>query len=95
MKYTEFLEQKTQLSGMYGFEPVHMPNELFDFQQYIITKGLQKGRTAIFTDTGTGKTFMELVFADNIIKKTNINDLVEKGRLPQKTAQKVFEYFNS
>jgi hypothetical protein len=32
-EYTKFLMGKAQLGGNHGFEPVFMPDFLFDFQQ--------------------------------------------------------------
>lgn len=71
MEYEEFLKQKKHLSGNFGFDPVYMPDKLFDFQQYIVEWALKKGRAAIFVDTGLGKTIMQLAIADNIVRKTN------------------------
>ena len=76
MDYNEFIEKKSQLSGMFGFEPVFMPEFLFDFQQYLVRWALQKGKAAIFADTGLGKTPMQLVWAENIVRKTNKNILI-------------------
>ena len=73
MEYKDFLKQKTQLSGNFGFDPILMPDFLFDFQKYLTEWSLKKGRGAIFSDTGTGKTIMELVWAQNIVQKTNKN----------------------
>jgi hypothetical protein len=35
-----------------------------------------KGRSAIFADCGLGKTPMQLVWAENIVRKTNGNVLI-------------------
>ena len=70
-EYLSFLESKKHLSGSFGFEPVNMPDYLFDFQKYVVEWALRKGRGAIFADTGLGKTIIQLVIADNIVKKTN------------------------
>lgn len=71
MDYTGFLEKKKHLTGEFGFDPVYMPDALFDFQAYIVEWALKKGRAAIFVDTGLGKTIMQLAIADNIVRKTN------------------------
>jgi hypothetical protein len=76
MTYPEFLEQKMQLSGMYGFKPTFLPDILFDFQKYLIDWNINKGRSATFSDTGTGKTIMELVWAQNVVEHTNGNVLI-------------------
>jgi len=48
-----------------------MPDSAFDFQQAIITKAIQKGRIGVFADTGLGKTLIQIVIAENIVRKTN------------------------
>ncbi len=56
---------------MFGFEPVYMPDFLFDFQKHVASYAMRKGRCAVFLDTGLGKTILELVIAKNYILKTN------------------------
>lgn len=71
LQYSEFLERKAQLAGMFGFDPVYMPEFLFDFQRSLVEWSLRKGRAAIFADCGLGKTPMQLVWAENVVRKTN------------------------
>ena len=71
MEYNEFLKEKAHTGENFGFEPNFMPEYLFDFQKYVTEYAIKKGRTAIFLDTGLGKTIIELVIAENYIKKTN------------------------
>jgi hypothetical protein len=71
ISYSDFLFEKTQIAGNHGFEPVFMPEFLFDFQAELITWAVMKGRAAIFADCGLGKTPMELVWAENVVRKTN------------------------
>ena len=75
-EYQKFLQEKSQLNGNFGFEPLYMPDFLFDFQKYNIDWTLRKGRSALFADCGLGKTPMELVWAQNIVQKTNKNVLI-------------------
>lgn len=72
-EYQKFIENKTHLSGNFGFDPIWMPEKrpLFPFQEYVSTHLLRKGRAAGFLDTGTGKTAIELTVAYNIVLKTN------------------------
>lgn len=70
MNYAEFLDAKAQLGGDHGFAPVFMPDYLFDFQSSLVEWALVKGRAAIFADCGLGKTIMELVWAENIVRRT-------------------------
>lgn len=71
MNYRAFLENKSQLSGDFGFEPTFLPDCLFDFQRAIVEWSIRKGRGAEFADCGLGKTLMQLVWAQNIVEKTN------------------------
>lgn len=48
-----------------------MPDFLFDFQKALVEWAVRKGRCAIFADCGLGKTPMQLVWAQNIVQKTN------------------------
>lgn len=70
-KYSQFLYDKTQLGGQHGFDPVWMPEFLFDFQQAIVAWAIRRGRAAIFADCGLGKTPMQLVWAENVVRKSN------------------------
>lgn len=76
MKYEEFLLQKQQLSGNFGFSPLFIPDYLFDFQKHIVEWLAQKGRSACFADCGLGKSIIELVWAQNVVEKTNGNVLL-------------------
>jgi len=76
MDYQDFLEHKTQFYGDSGFSPVWMPDWLFDFQAALVEWSIRKGRAAIFADCGLGKTPMELVWAENIARKTGGNVLI-------------------
>lgn len=71
MTYADFIESKTQLGADGGFEPTFMPDFLFDFQKHLVQWAVRKGRAAIFADCGLGKTAMQLVWAQNIVEKTN------------------------
>ncbi|HNP91957.1 hypothetical protein [Macellibacteroides fermentans] len=76
MDYNEFLLQKSQLNGNYGFDPIYMPDYLFDFQKHLVEWSLRKGRGAMFADTGLGKTIMQLVWAENVVRKTGKKVLI-------------------
>ena len=76
LDYSEFIRKKKHSTGNYGFEPVWMPDSAFDFQKHIITKAIVKGRIGMFADTGLGKTLMQIVIAENIIRKTNKRVLI-------------------
>ncbi len=69
--YADFLAAKTQLPGDGGFEPLWLPDALFDFQRTLVEWAVRRGRAAIFADTGLGKTIMQLVWAENVVRRTN------------------------
>jgi len=69
--YLGFLEKKAQLAEGVGFDPLWMPDFLFDFQRDLVDWTVRKGRAAIFADCGMGKTPMQLVWAQNVVEKTN------------------------
>jgi len=69
-EYADFLERKTQLGGEFGFDPVWMPDFLFGFQVALVEWACRKGRGAIFADCGLGKTPMQLVWAENVVRQT-------------------------
>jgi len=68
--FDQFIDSKTQLGAAGGFDPLWMPNFLFDFQRALIEWSCRQGRSAIFADCGLGKTAMELVWAENVHRKT-------------------------
>jgi len=74
--YQEFLESKKHTLGSFGFEPVYIPDIAFDFQREIITRAINKGRMAIFADTGLGKTLIQISLAQNVVMKTNKKVLI-------------------
>lgn len=69
--YSEFIARKSQQASMDGFEPIWMPDFLFDFQRHLVEWAIRKGRAAIFADCGLGKTPMQLVWAENVRRHTN------------------------
>jgi len=74
--YETFIESKSQSGINSGFDPLWMPDFLFDFQKSLIEWAIRKGRAAIFADCGLGKTPMQLVWAENMRRKTNKPTLI-------------------
>ena len=54
MDYADFIRSKSDLAKGDGFEPIFMPDCLFDFQKYLCDWAIRKGRAAIFADCGLG-----------------------------------------
>lgn len=69
--YSEFLRGKAQSTGDSGFDAEWMPDFLFDFQRSMVEWALRRGRAALFEDCGLGKTPQQLVWAENIVRRTN------------------------
>jgi hypothetical protein len=56
---------------MSGFEPVWMPSFLYDFQAHATEWAIRKGHAALFESCGLGKTAQQLVWGENVVRKTN------------------------
>ena len=69
-EYDEFINSKMQVHVPVGFEPEKINEHLFDFQEAIVKWAIKRGRSAIFADTGLGKTRMQLAWADQIVNYT-------------------------
>lgn len=76
MDYADFIDRKSQGRNFDGFEPVFMPSYLFDFQASLVEWATRKGKAALFEDCGLGKTPQQLVWAENVVRKTNRRVLV-------------------
>jgi len=72
MEYLEFLKSKVKRHQQSGFavSDDELNPMLFDFQRHIVKRALHAGRHALFTDTGTGKTFMQLEWGRMVALKT-------------------------
>jgi hypothetical protein len=71
VSYQRFLEAKSQIGERHGFDPAWMPEFLFPFQHSLVEWSAQQGRGALFADCGLGKTPMQLVWAENVVRQTN------------------------
>lgn len=78
MTYQEFLKTKELQTIEAGFDVPDswLSDKLFDFQRDIVKWALKKGKSAILTGCGTGKTFMLLSWADCIVRRTGGKVLV-------------------
>lgn len=71
MTYEEFLKTKELQTIEAGFDVNRddlNPN-LFEFQKDIVGWALKKGKACVFSDCGSGKTIVQLEFANQIVKK--------------------------
>jgi len=70
-QYKHFLKNKGISNNSEGFKPSFVPDFLYDFQKVLVKWSVEKGKAALFEDCGLGKTPQQLVWSQNIIKKTN------------------------
>lgn len=69
--YERFIAAKSQIDNDTGFQASSLPDFLFDFQRALVAWATRKGRAGIFADCGLGKTPMQLVWGDNVVRATN------------------------
>jgi hypothetical protein len=75
-EYYDFLDRRSQIGSMSGFEPLWMPDCLFPFQASVTEWTIRKGRGAALESCGLGKTIQQLVRSENIVRKTNKRSLI-------------------
>lgn len=68
MEYSDFLKNKTFVLESMGFDvdPASLNPHLFGFQRDICRWALAKGRAAVFTDCGSGKSIIQLEWAHQV-----------------------------
>lgn len=69
--YVSFIATKLHVRSDGGFAPKWMPGVLFPFQSALVEWATRKGRAAIFADCGLGKTPIQLVWAENVVRHTS------------------------
>ena len=78
MNYENFLKEKIKTFESVGFDADEaiIPEMLFPFQKAIVKWALKKGRAAVFADTGLGKSFMQLSWAECVFQYTGNRVLI-------------------
>lgn len=78
MNYQDFLENKSFVLASQGFDVAtsELNPHLFDYQRDIVRWALAKGRAAVFTDCGTGKSLIELEFGNQVHRHTECDVLI-------------------
>ena len=71
MEYSEFIKNKAIIYQPSGFDCTERNENLFGWQNDVVRWALRKGKCAIFSDCGTGKTRMLLQWADMVRKHEN------------------------
>lgn len=70
-KYSAFLTAKKPAAVAVGIEPPPLNSGLFDFQSACVEFALRQGRCGLYLDTGLGKTFCQLEWADKAMRASN------------------------
>ena len=71
MTYDQFIQSKRHEASDYGIEPIWIPDAMFDYQKHVARYAIKKGRSAVYLDTGLGKTLIELTIAQNYVLHSN------------------------
>jgi superfamily II DNA or RNA helicase len=70
MDYETFIQDKSRALAAEGIIDHKTPGWMFPHQAALTKWALRKGRAAVFADTGLGKTAIELVWAQNVVRVT-------------------------
>jgi len=68
--YRQFIAGKGVRTETVGFTAGDLPDRLFDHQRKSVEFALERGRGALFLDTGLGKSGCEAVFASEVVRET-------------------------
>jgi len=72
MNYSDFLQTKSFIHQETLYEGnIWHPAEMFPFQVDCVEWALKRGKSALFLDTGLGKTITQLTWAKNVTEYTN------------------------
>ena len=75
-EYHEFIASKHHRSERHGFTCPDLPSRLFPHQQAALEFACEQGRSALFLDTGLGKSGCETVYADICARRENRPSLI-------------------
>jgi hypothetical protein len=76
VNYDEFIKQKIALNYSHGHKCRSDLSSTFHYQKPCIEWACEKGRAALFQDTGLGKTLQQLLWSDSVVKETGGNVLI-------------------
>jgi hypothetical protein len=68
--YLDFIASKKLVLSDAGFDPRPIPNYLFPFQKVCVETAIRRGRSALFLNTGMGKTRCQLEWARQVSEHT-------------------------
>lgn len=75
-EYAAFLANKAPRAKPVGIPPGPMPAHLFDYQAECVAFALERGRAAMFLDTGLGKTAIQLEWCRQAAEASNGRALI-------------------
>ncbi len=64
--YSDFIAKKRRLHDGHTLPSDEIPSKLFDWQAAVTRWAIKKGKAALFQDCGTGKSFEQLAWAQNV-----------------------------
>ena len=76
MDYADFIAGKSHAVQPSGFDPDELPSVLKPFQSDSVRWALRMGRSALFLNTGLGKTLCQLTWARKVADKTGGSVLI-------------------
>lgn len=66
MNYQDYIAKKMAFKQRTGIDHGPLSSVLFPWQRELVSQALRRGRFCLFTDTGTGKTVMQLEWARHV-----------------------------
>jgi hypothetical protein len=76
MEYKDFLKEKQKTHILSGFDVKIDYDYLFGFQRWVCERALKAGKYGVFSGTGTGKSRMQLTWANEVHKQTGLPVLI-------------------
>jgi len=76
VNYNDFLAAKFRAHTPSGFDYSDRGIQMFPHQRDLVQWAIRRGRSAIFADTGLGKTRMQLAWADAVVRHTGGSVLI-------------------
>jgi len=70
IEYDEFLARKKKAHVISGLDVNISEKYLFPFQSWVVQRALKAGKYGVFSGTGTGKSRMQLTWAEKVAKHT-------------------------
>lgn len=69
-EYAQFIARKLRFQSGRGLDVPLRDYGLFPHQRDLVSWALRRGRSAIFADTGLGKSRMQVAWADTVARET-------------------------